>query len=86
VAAEESLNHEEGRGGVGRGEVLKPRGGHQKHAGGQVVEEPHGGPKRGQRGVSSPRGGPGGHGAMILVTITETIRSRDMFFIATFCV
>jgi hypothetical protein len=44
-AAEESLNHVEGRG--GRGEVPKPRGGHQEHAGDQVVEEPRGGPKRG---------------------------------------
>jgi hypothetical protein len=72
-----------GRGGVpkprrgpgrgGRGVVSKPRGGHQKDAGDQVVEKPRGGPGRGRRGVRSPRGGPGGHRAMVLVTITETI-------------
>jgi hypothetical protein len=33
VATEESLNHVEGRG--GRGEVLKPRGGHHEKAGDQ---------------------------------------------------
>jgi hypothetical protein len=44
VAAKGSLNH---AGWSGRGEVSKPRGGHQKDAGDQVVEEPRGGPKRG---------------------------------------